>query len=52
LEEGNATGVTPGCFSTLFDVNAIITIMKGSSPPLDYGFVEVACPISLMYFII
>jgi hypothetical protein len=25
---GNAAGVAPGCFSTLFDVNTIITAMK------------------------
>jgi hypothetical protein len=25
---GNATGVAPGCFSTLSDVNTIITAMK------------------------
>jgi hypothetical protein len=25
---GNAAGVTPGCFSTLSDINTIITAMK------------------------
>jgi hypothetical protein len=49
---GNAAGVAPGRFSTLPNINTIITAMKRSSPPLDYGFVAVACPISLMYFIV
>jgi hypothetical protein len=28
IEGGNAGGVAPGCFSTLSDVNTIITAMK------------------------
>jgi hypothetical protein len=47
---GNTAGVTPGRFSTLSDINTIITAMKRESPPLDYGFVVVACPISLLCF--
>jgi hypothetical protein len=28
IEGGNAAGVTPGCFSTLSDINTIITTIK------------------------
>jgi hypothetical protein len=44
---GNDARVTPGRFSTLSDINTIITTMKRGSP-LDYGFVAVACSISLL----
>jgi hypothetical protein len=47
---GNAAGVAPGRFANLFDITTIDTAMKRSSPPLDYGFMAVACSISLLCF--
>jgi hypothetical protein len=47
---GNAAGVAPGRFSTLSDVNTIITAMKREYSTCDYRFVAVACSISLLCF--
>jgi hypothetical protein len=47
---GNTTGVDLRGFSNLFDINTIDTTMKRECPPLDYGFVAVACSISLLCF--
>jgi hypothetical protein len=43
---------TAGGISIFSNVFHIITMIKGSSPPLDYGFVAVASSISLMFFIV
>jgi hypothetical protein len=50
IEGGNAARVSLGRFSTLSDINTIITAMKRDCPPLDYGFVAVACSISFLCF--
>jgi hypothetical protein len=46
---GNSAGAAAGGISTFSNVFHINTMFKGSSPPMDYGFVIVACYILIPY---
>jgi hypothetical protein len=49
---GNSTGITAIGIPTFSKVFIIITMIKGGSSPMDYGFVAIISSISLVFFVV